>query len=55
MRDGFRTFLLDDGAATAIEYAMIAAFIFLAIVAAVPLLGRAVSDKFDFVAKSFPG
>jgi pilus assembly protein Flp/PilA len=40
-------FLRDESGATAIEYALIAAFIGIAITTAVTQLGSKISDKFD--------
>lgn len=40
-------FLRDERGATAIEYALIAALISVAIIAAVQLLGEALGDSFD--------
>ena len=42
-------FMKDESGATAIEYALIAAGIGVAIITAVNALGTAISDKFDFI------
>jgi pilus assembly protein Flp/PilA len=42
-------FLRDESGATAIEYALIAAFIGIAITTAVTQLGSKISDKFDSI------
>ena len=42
-------FAKDESGATAIEYALIAAGIGIAIITAVNALGTAISDKFDFI------
>jgi pilus assembly protein Flp/PilA len=46
-------FAKDEAGATAIEYALIAFFISIAIVVAAPAVGTAVSDLFDLVAALF--
>ena len=48
----FHRFARDESGATAIEYALIAAFIGIAITAAVTALGTKISDKFDSVSNS---
>lgn len=48
-----RRFFLDDKGATAVEYAMIAAFIVLAFVLALPALGADVRGMFDKVVGAF--
>jgi pilus assembly protein Flp/PilA len=48
--DGFAR---DEAGATAIEYALIAFFISIAIVVAVPAVGASVSDLFDLVSALF--
>lgn len=53
MKKDLRTFFRDDKAATAIEYAMIAAFIVLAIVVTLPLLGTTLSEKYQAVVNLF--
>lgn len=47
-----RTFLGDEAGATAIEYGLIAALIAVVIIAALTLLGTAISSKFDTIANS---
>jgi pilus assembly protein Flp/PilA len=47
-----RRFLTDDSGATAIEYALIAAGIALAIITAVNTLGTTLSNKFDSINSS---
>jgi pilus assembly protein Flp/PilA len=42
-------FVKDESGATAIEYALIAAGIGIAIITAVNALGTAISDKFNFI------
>ena len=44
-----KRFVKDESGATAIEYALIAAGIGIAIITAVNALGTAISDKFDFI------
>jgi Flp pilus assembly pilin Flp len=46
-------FARDEAGATAIEYALIAFFISLAIVVSAPAVGSAVSDLFDLVSALF--
>ena len=46
-------FARDDAGATAIEYALIAFFISVAIVVSAPAVGIAVSDLFDLVSTIF--
>jgi pilus assembly protein Flp/PilA len=53
--DSFRRFLRDEKAATAIEYAMIAAGIAVAIVATVMTVGTQVNALFERVRSGFPG
>jgi pilus assembly protein Flp/PilA len=50
----FRRFLKDESAATAIEYAMIAAGIAVAVVATVTALGSSVSAMFTTVKSAYP-
>jgi pilus assembly protein Flp/PilA len=50
----FRRFLKDESAATAIEYAMIAAGIAVAVVATVTALGSSVSAMFTKVKSAYP-
>ena len=45
----FARFVKDESGATAIEYALIAAGIGIAIITAVNALGTAISDKFNFI------
>ena len=47
-----KRFLVDDSGATAIEYALIAAGIALAIITAVNTLGTTLSNKFDSINSS---
>lgn len=49
-----KTFLMNDGAVTAIEYAFIALLIFVVIVGAVQLLGEKVLLLYDTVVSVFP-
>jgi pilus assembly protein Flp/PilA len=51
----FRGFLRDDNGATAIEYAMIAAGIAVAVVATVTALGSSVTAMFTTVKSAYPG
>jgi pilus assembly protein Flp/PilA len=44
-----KRFVKDESGATAIEYALIASGIAVAIIVAVNALGTAISDKFDFI------
>ena len=44
-----KRFVKDESGATAIEYALIAAGIGIAIITAVNALGTAISDKFNFI------
>jgi Flp pilus assembly pilin Flp len=46
-------FAKDEAGATAIEYALIAFFISIAIVVSAPAVGTAVNDLFDLVAALF--
>ncbi len=46
-------FLRNEDGATAIEYGMIAAFICLAIVGVLPLIGDNISDRFQAVMDAF--
>jgi pilus assembly protein Flp/PilA len=50
-----RRFLRDENAASAIEYAMIAAGIAVAVVGVVTALGTSVSDMFTKVQSAYPG
>jgi len=45
-------FVRDESGATAIEYGLIAALIAVVIIAALTLLGTAISSKFDTIANS---
>jgi pilus assembly protein Flp/PilA len=47
-------FWFDDSGATAVEYALIAALIFVVIVAATTAVGKSVSATFQSVAGAFP-
>jgi len=49
MKNLFARFVKDESGATAIEYALIAAGIGIAIITAVNALGTAISDKFNFI------
>ena len=49
MQNLFARFVKDESGATAIEYALIAAGIGIAIITAVNALGTAISDKFNFI------
>jgi pilus assembly protein Flp/PilA len=49
MKTLFARFVKDESGATAIEYALIAAGIGIAIITAVNALGTAISDKFNFI------
>ena len=49
MKNLFARFANDESGATAIEYALIAAGIGIAIITAVNALGTAISGKFDFI------
>ncbi len=51
----FRRFLKDERGATAIEYAMIAAGIAVAVVATVTALGSSVTAMFTTVKSAYPG
>ncbi|MFO1127361.1 MAG: Flp family type IVb pilin [Rhodospirillales bacterium] len=46
--------LCDESGATAIEYALLAAFIAGTIVGSVALLGEALAEKYDLVVHLFP-
>lgn len=52
MKTLFARFLKDESGATAIEYALIAAGIGIAIITAVNALGTAISSKFDTIKNS---
>jgi pilus assembly protein Flp/PilA len=49
MKNLLARFVKDESGATAIEYALIAAGIGIAIITAVNALGTAISDKFTFI------
>ncbi len=53
MRTTLSRFLHSDHGATAIEYGLIAAFIVLAIVAVLPLIGGSLRDMFQTVMDAF--
>ncbi len=55
MLHNFKNFLDDNKGATAIEYAMIAAFIAMAIVTALALLGESLRERFQAVVTAFGG
>ncbi len=48
----FKSFLAAETGATAIEYALIASFMGIALVAAMPLLATAITGKFSSIASS---
>jgi pilus assembly protein Flp/PilA len=48
----FSRFIADDAGATAIEYALIASAMALALVAAMPALGTVISNKFSSIGAS---
>lgn len=50
MRQISKSFLRDEGGATAIEYGMIAALIAVAIIASLQLVGNNLSNKFNAIA-----
>jgi pilus assembly protein Flp/PilA len=50
MRQTIKSFMLDEGGATAIEYGMIAALIAVAIIASLQLVGNNLSNKFNAIA-----
>jgi pilus assembly protein Flp/PilA len=52
MKTLVKKFVRDESGATAIEYALIAAGIGIAIIAAVNALGTAISDKFNTITSS---
>jgi pilus assembly protein Flp/PilA len=52
MKTLFARFMKDESGATAIEYALIAAGIGIAIITAVNALGTAISSKFDTIKNS---
>ena len=52
MKTLFARFMKDESGATAIEYALIAAGICIAIITAVNALGTAISSKFDTIKNS---
>ena len=54
-RYSIRRLLVDEGGATAVEYAIIAALISITIIAAVSLVGENVSLLFDTVAEKLGG
>ncbi|BAL26408.1 Flp family type IVb pilin [Azoarcus sp. KH32C] len=54
IKRGFNAFLAEQDGVTAIEYALLAALIFVVIVTAVGLVGTNVAALFAFVAGVFP-
>lgn len=54
IRRGFDAFLCNQEGVAAIEYALLAALIFLVVLASVRLLGNAVGALFNTVAAIFP-
>jgi pilus assembly protein Flp/PilA len=46
----FKSFIANDSGATAIEYALIASFMGIALVAAMPILATAITGKFTSLA-----
>jgi pilus assembly protein Flp/PilA len=55
MREAFRRFLTDTRGATAVEYSVICACIFLAVIAAVVNFGSAASNMFNHVSNAVDG
>lgn len=53
LRDAFKQFVRDDRAATATEYAVMLALVFLVVIAAVAALGTKVSGTFADAESSF--
>ena len=53
-REKFVRFLADDSGATAIEYAMIAGIIVIAIVGGVTAIGTSTGETFNDVSDGFP-
>lgn len=53
-REKFARFLADEGGATAVEYAMIAGIIVVAIVGGVTAIGTSTSETFNDVSGGFP-
>jgi pilus assembly protein Flp/PilA len=53
MFDTIQAFVLDDDGATAIEYALIASIISLAVVAAIPRIAQGIEDDFQSVVDAF--
>jgi pilus assembly protein Flp/PilA len=52
MGGGIRKFLADDSGATAIEYALIATFVFMVIISSLKVVGQKLSPVFTNVANS---
>lgn len=48
--NGIASFIKDESGVTAIEYALIAAFVALGIIASLPILGDSLSATFDEIA-----
>jgi pilus assembly protein Flp/PilA len=55
MRDHWLGFLADEGAATAVEYGIICACMFLAIVGAVTNFGAAATNMFNTISSALAG
>ena len=55
MREGFRRFVADTSGATAVEYSVICACIFLAVIAALVNFGSAASNMFNHVSNAVGG
>jgi pilus assembly protein Flp/PilA len=52
MGGGIRKFLVDDSGATAIEYALIATFVFMVIISSLKVVGQKLSPVFVNVANN---
>ncbi len=55
MREGFRRFLSDTRGATAVEYSVICACIFLVVIAALVNFGAAATNMFNHVSNAVGG
>jgi len=55
MREGFRRFLVDTSAATAVEYSLICGCIFLTIIAAMVNFGAAATNMFNHLSNAVQG
>lgn len=53
LSQGFRKFASDDGGATAIEYALIAGFIFLGLVPLIQMMGGSVNTMYETILSYF--